>query len=216
MSSLVYDRFQPRDCMRPDPRVIRQERGILGNTGSVPTMAVALVILLWMSFGVLFVTLLMGQIQPLGYVISDWFGASWIATHFTLGVCGSIFALFVVVITMFYFIGTAKAVKEGVRDYQLDRDYYELTLKYKRKFFPAMTVSLLFYIALPSLGAASMVNYVDPWIHGVSSYLTLMLHGWICFRGQEYLLENDQLVAKVDYLIQKRERADQEKPATTS
>lgn len=136
--------------------------------------------------------------------------APFIAAHFTLGVCAALIALFGVVITMFYFIGTAKAVKEAVRDHDLDREYYRLTLKYKRKYFPGMTASLLFYIATPSLGGAAMVDMVSPYLHGGVAYLTLLVHGWICVRGQQYLMENDRLVAKVDYLVKQKQGADED------
>lgn len=170
-------------------------------------MGIALVGLLWLGFGVLLLSVLMAHVPIVANVMTWLANAPFVATHFTLGVCASLTALFGVVITMFYFIGTAKAVKEAVRDYELDREYYELTLKYKRKYFPGMTLSLLFYIATPSLGGATMVDMVAPYVHGVVAYLTLIVHGWICIRGQEYLLENDRLVAKVDYLVKQKEES---------
>lgn len=171
-------------------------------------MALALVVLLWIGFGALLLNILMAHVPSIAGVVTYIAGAPFIATHFTLGVVSSLIALFAVVITMFYFIGTAKAVKEGVRDHNLDRDYYELTLKYKKQYFPGMTASLLFYIAAPGFGAAAQVGSVSHLTHGIVAYLTLLVHLWICVRGQEYLIENDRLVAKVDYLIQKKTKDD--------
>ena len=167
-------------------------------------MAIALIILLWIGFAALLLNILMAHVSVVAEIVSSISGASFIATHFTLGVVSSLIALFAVVITMFYFIGTAKAVKEGVRDHDLDHGYYEMTLKYKKKYFPGMTASLLFYIAAPGFGAAAQVGSVSHFTHGVVAYLTLLIHLWICVKGQEYLIENDRLVAKVDYLIQKK------------
>jgi len=169
-------------------------------------MALALIVLLWLGFVGMLVNILMAQIPTISSFVTTATGTTFLASHFVLGVSASILALFGVVITMFYFIGTAKAVKEAVRDYDLDREYYEMTLKYKRKYFPGMTGSLIFYIALPSLGSAVMVDYLPVWSHGVFAYLTLLVHGWICLRGQQYLLENDRLMAKVDWLVREAEK----------
>lgn len=169
-------------------------------------MALALIVLLWLGFVGILINILMAEVPFLSTFVSSAIGTSFLESHFVLGVSASIIALFGVVITMFYFIGTAKAVKEAVRDYDLDRGYYEMTLKYKRKFFPGMTGSLLFYIALPSLGSAVMVDYLPAWSHGVFGYLTLLVHAWICFRGTQYLMENDRLMAKVDWLVREAEK----------
>lgn len=174
-------------------------------------MAIALVVLLWLGFLGILLNILMAQVPVVARWMTSLAGSPFIGTHFVVGVCASILALFGVVITMFYFIGTAKAVKEAVRDYKLDRGYYEMTLKYKKKYFPGMTLSLLFYIGLPSLGSAVMVDYLSPWIHGWFAYATLLMHGWICVRGQQYLIENDRLMAKVDWLVKKNEMGEKSK-----
>lgn len=174
----------------------------------VMSLALALVVLLWFGFGLLLLNVLMAHVPPLAELLTTMAGAPFVATHFTLGVIASLVALFGVVITMFYFIGTAKAVKEGVRDHDLDRGYYEMTLKYKKKYFPGMTLSLLFYVATPGFGAAVQVGSINPLTHGLVAYLTLIIHLWICVRGQQYLIENDRLVAKVDYLVQKQTRSE--------
>ena len=165
-------------------------------------MAVALIGLLFMSLVMLVANLVLGYDPGLA---TQYLGTSFLSAHIMLGVLASLLALFSVVITMFYFIGTAKAVEEGVRDYELDRRYYEMTLKYKKKYFPVMTVSLLVYIALPSVGAAVSANYLASWYHEIVAYLTILTHGYICYSGWGYIFENDRLVNTVDRLIREQE-----------
>ncbi|MFB6355178.1 MAG: hypothetical protein ABEJ65_01515 [bacterium] len=168
-------------------------------------MSIALIVLLWMSLLLILGNYVVGISEGVRAVITGLTGISFLPFHFILGVISSLLALFSVVITMFYFIGTGKAVKEGVKEHDLDERYYRMTLKYKKKFFPVMTLSLLFYIALPCVGAAVSANYLGSLTHHLVSVATIIVHFYISVRGVYYLYENDRLVSTVHRLIQEAE-----------
>lgn len=170
-------------------------------------MAVALFALLSLSLFMLGANILLGEWPT---VASTILGTQFLSTHIILGLLGSLLALFSVVITMFYFIGTGSAVKEGVQDYELDQRYYQMTLKYKKKFFPVMTLSLIVYIALPAVGAAVTVDYLGPGLHRMVAYLTFVTHAYITYKGWEFIFENDRVVATVDRLIRESKENDDE------
>ncbi len=166
-------------------------------------MAVALLALLFTSLLLLVANLLLGVFPSLA---SEFFGTAFLRTHIILGVIAPLLALFSTVITMFYFIGTGKAVKESVQEWDLDRRYYEMVLKYKKRYFPTMTLSLLVYIGLPSVGAATSANYLSPEFHSMVAYLTILTHGFVCYQGWFYIFENDRLVTTVDRLVHERQQ----------
>lgn len=165
-------------------------------------MAIALLGLLFVSLLAIGMNLLLGEFPSLGVYL---FGKASLATHMMVGVVASLLGLFSVVITMFYFIGTGKAVKETIKEWDLDKRYYDMVLKYKRKYFPTMTASLLVYIGVAGFGAAASVNYIDDWYHGLVGYLTFATHLLICYQGVFYIYENDRLVNTVDRLAREAE-----------
>jgi hypothetical protein len=94
----------------------------------------------------------------------------------------------------------------------LDERYYEMVLKYKKRYFPTMTLSLLVYIALPGVGAAATTDTVSSGFHGIIAYLTVLTHGFICYQGWHYIFENDRLVATVDRLAREKQAEEDTPP----
>lgn len=170
-------------------------------------MAIALLALLFVSLSLLTLNILAAEVSMIGSTLTSLIGGSFISVHFTLGVVASVLCLFSVVITMFYFIGTGRAVKDSVKDYGLDRRYYQMILKYKRKYFPVMTLALVIYIALPTLGAAAQAKYIAPGFHGLFSYITLVTHAFVCYQGWGYIFENERVVATVNRLVREHQEA---------
>lgn len=172
-------------------------------------MAVGLFALLIMGLATLIMNLILGEFPALAQIL---FGMPYLTVHVIFGVIASLLALFGTVITMFYFIGTGKSVKEGVQEWDLDERYYEMVLKYKKKYFPTMTLSLLVYIALPGVGAAVTTDTVSPGLHGLVAYLTVLTHAFICYQGWHYIFENDRLVATVDRLAREKQQQEDAQP----
>lgn len=171
-------------------------------SGGIP-LAIALLALLFLSEFFLAANLLLGVYPSLARSLLE---VSFLSTHIIFGVIASLLALFSTVITMFYFIGTGKAVKESVQEWDLDKRYYEMVLKYKKRYFPTMTLALIVYISLPGVGAATSANYLSSGFHGLVAYLTVLTHGFICYQGWNYIFENDRLVATVDRLVREKQR----------
>jgi len=172
-------------------------------------VAVGLFALLIMGLATLVMNLVLGEYPALA---QNLVGMPFLTVHVIFGVIASLLALFGTVITMFYFIGTGKSVKEGVKEWDLDERYYEMVLKYKKRYFPTMTLSLLVYIALPGVGAAATTDTVSSGFHGIIAYLTVLTHGFICYQGWHYIFENDRLVATVDRLAREKQAEEDTPP----
>ncbi len=166
-------------------------------------MAVALLALLSAGLIMLGADLFVSQNLALAASLVN--ASSGLSVWLIFEVLAALTALFSVVITMFYFIGTGRAVKESVRDHDLDERYYDMVLKYKRRYFPAMTLALVFYVALPGVGAAVTVDYVGRTTHFLVALVTLLVHLYVCWLGWSFIIENDRLVATVDRLVRERE-----------
>lgn len=166
-------------------------------------MAVALLALLSAGLIMLGADLFVSQNLALAASLVN--ASSGLSVWLIFEVLAALTALFSVVITMFYFIGTGRAVKESVRDHDLDERYYDMVLKYKRRYFPAMTLALVFYVALPGVGAAVTVDYVGGTTHFLVALATLLVHLYVCWLGWSFIIENDRLVATVDRLVRERE-----------
>lgn len=168
-------------------------------------MAVALLALLFIGLVLLGADLWVSQNLALAAALVD--ASSGVSVWIIFEVLASLTALFSVVITMFYFIGTGKAVKESVSDHELDSAYYDMVLKYKKRYFPVMTLALVAYVALPAVGAAVTVDYVGSTVHFLVALVTFLAHVYVCYLGWSYIIENDRLVSTVDRLVREKQQA---------
>src|SRR5213595_2762865 len=85
----------------------------------------------------------------MGFMISD---RSGISQHFLFGVFTTFLVTFAQSMTMFYFIGTGKQVKDLVSSYPAGQEFIQRTKTFKTKTFPPATWAMLFTMATMILG----------------------------------------------------------------
>ena len=76
--------------------------------------------------------------------------------------------------TMFYFIGTGKVVREAVQDAGLEGDWIARTKTFKQQTFPAAMWAMGFIMATSILGGAVDTGHLAGWIHGLLGIGTLI------------------------------------------
>lgn len=164
-------------------------------------MTPALLGLLFCALILLLLNTAVGHFPGLGtWVASNFLGmeSEFLEFHIILGVLGVLLALFSVCLVMFYLIGTGKQIKENIQEENLDKNLYKPVKEGKRRFFPTLTLAMVMYVALPCVGAAVTVDYLNPGFHRLLAYLTVLTHGFVCYQALHYLKEQDRTIVKIN------------------
>lgn len=122
-------------------------------------MAAALVTLLILSWMGLAAVVGLGYAGHWGLVESVWH-VYLALPSFLLGILGHS-------MTMFYFIGTGKVVREAVQEAGLEGDWIARTKEFKQQTFPAAMWAMGFIMATSILGGAVDTGHLAGWIHGL-------------------------------------------------
>jgi len=115
-----------------------------------------------------------------GYAI----GQGWVAPerHMLLAIPAALFQLFGHSLTMFYFIGTGRRIKEWAAERGGDPQLLRRVADFKRRVFPAATYTLALVIAVFVLGGASTAHVVPGYVHGLLALAALALNGFALVR----------------------------------
>lgn len=126
--------------------------------------------------------------------------------HVTIGLPSALLVILTHSITMFYFIGSGKTLKEAVAANNLDPAYIEKTKVFKRITSPLATYTMLAAVVLACLGGAAQVGKVNPRLHEVTAWVTLLLHIWTCVQSVRCIIANqllaDQAVQELNRKVQ--------------
>jgi hypothetical protein len=101
--------------------------------------------------------------------------------HFVLALVSTILALFAHCMTMFYFIGTGKILKEAAieRGFESELQVVARTRRMKAETSGIATLAMVTIIVSFVIGGGAVPRpniAVAPWIHGVAAILGLVLH----------------------------------------
>jgi hypothetical protein len=107
------------------------------------------------------------------------------------------FATFLVTLsqsmTMFYFIGTGKQVKDIVIDHSITEGYVQRTKVFKARFFPPAIWAMLFTMATFIIGGGVHVKMIPPWVHLLLAAAALFFNIQAFFRGAKYMMQHNML-----------------------
>ncbi len=78
-----------------------------------------------------------------------------VGTHMFIGLGALIFAAFVHVIALTYFMGTGRFLEETSKAYSLSSEFHDRSQRLKYRMLPGMTLCLLLLIATGALGAVA-------------------------------------------------------------
>src|SRR5262245_22564802 len=131
-------------------------------------------------------------------------GRAGLGQHFLFGFFTTFLVALVQSMTMFYFIGTGKQVKDLVANYSNGNEFIRRTRVFKAKVFPPATWAILFTMATMILGGGvdTHVWWTPPLLHGLLSAVALYFNGVAFWKEAKYMIQNNLLMAEVDRHIQ--------------
>jgi hypothetical protein len=121
------------------------------------------------------------------FVISVYLGFSHPVGHVQQHVLFGLFATFLVTLsqsmTMFYFIGTGKQVKDLVISHSIAEGFVQRTKVFKAKTFPPALAAMLLTMATMILGGGVHTRMIPSWIH------LLLAAGALFYNIKAFVLE---------------------------
>lgn len=138
----------------------------------------------------------------------------WINFHRLLGVAAGLLVILVNSITITYFVGTSRWVKEVVDAYRLDENLAEESRVIKRKSFPWSVFGMLVIVAIVALGAASdpsgwtasnAVKFVSP--HYLAAIIGLIFIAFAYWMQWTRIAENYAVIERIMGLVAERQQA---------
>ncbi len=117
----------------------------------------------------------------------------------------ALFTTFVIVLaqcmSIFYFIGTAKQVKDLMVDHPRREEFVLRTRTFKAGVFPAASWTIVFTMAVFIIGAGVDTRVVPVWIHTGLGALALATFIYALFREIQYMSKNNILLDEVAGLV---------------
>ena len=126
--------------------------------------------------------------------------------HVVLALTAVSLALFAHTMTMFYFIGTAKKIKEFIESWEDDvrTEIRARTIATKKALFPMIMLSCLLLMAAFILGGAHDARVVSRSVHTWVAYGALLVHVHTASLETIHLLRNVNLIREVNDLALRR------------
>ena len=106
--------------------------------------------------------------------------------------------------TMFYFIGTGKQVKDLVASLPAGPQLVQRTKVFKAKVFPPALWAMLFTMATMIIGGGvhTHVAWTPPLLHTLLAAASLYFNVVAFWKEAKYMIENNMLLQEVDRLLQ--------------
>ena len=135
----------------------------------------------------------------MGFMISDRAG---IRQHFLFGFFTTFMVALAQSMTMFYFIGTGKQVKDLVAKHAASQDFIQRTKRFKAKVFPPATWAILFTMATMILGGGVDTRVIPTFVHTILAAISLYYNLVAFWREAKYMIEHNILMEELDRLLQ--------------
>jgi hypothetical protein len=149
-------------------------------------VAAFLLITTLMTIAGLVVTMIAGYLASPGHV----------AQHIMLALATVVVGLFSQSMTMFFFIGTGKEIKDKVKGAGEETDVVQRTRDFKSKVFPAAMYAMAAIMVTFIIGGGVATHSTPSWTHHLLAIATLLLYGrayWVQLRAME---ENARLMER--------------------
>ena len=139
-----------------------------------------------------------------GYMFAPEGGGLGIGVHLGLALATSLLLLFSHCWIMFYLIGTGKAIKEAVAEYDLEPELIEKTKEFKNRSYGLLMLAMTVTMAAFILGGGVYTRVIPVWIHHSLFFLALFTQVRALLVERVVLVENDQMMASIDRRLKAR------------
>lgn len=148
--------------------------------------------------------LIVGWLATLGLGVAGFLGYSstraspMMTPHILIAFASSLLLLFSHCWIMFYLIGTGKAIREAVEEYDLEPEMVEKTKAYKSDSYPWLMLAMGMIIATFVLGGGAYSGAIGSWMHHALFYLTAGVQVWTLLIEGRVLLSNERLMTEIN------------------
>ena len=107
--------------------------------------------------------------------------------------------------TMFYFIGTGKFVKDLVANQPSGNEFIRRTKVFKAKVFPPALWAMLFTMATMIIGGGvhTHASWTPPWLHASLAGAGLYFNVLAFYRDAKYMIEHNLLMQELERILPK-------------
>ena len=135
----------------------------------------------------------------LGFMMA---GRAGLSQHFLFGFFTTFLVTLSQSMTMFYFIGTGKQVKDLVINHPAGKEFIQRTRVFKAKVFPPATWAILFTMATMILGGGVDIRVIPTFVHSLLAAASLYFNVIAFWREGKYMIQHSMLMEEVDRLLQ--------------
>src|SRR5438046_279203 len=127
-----------------------------------------------------------------------------LSQHVLLGLFTTFLVTLTQSMTMFYFIGTGRQVKDLVAALPQGSDLVQRTKVFKAKVFPPALWAMLFTMATMIIGGGvhTRVAWTPPLLHGLLAAASLYFNVVAFWKEAKYMIENNILMEEVERSLQ--------------
>jgi hypothetical protein len=126
-----------------------------------------------------------------------------LAQHVLFGLFTTFLVTLTQSMTMFYFIGTGKQVKDLVANLPSGPQFVQRTRVFKAKVFPPSLWAMLFTMATMIIGGGvhTRVAWTPPLLHALLAAISLYYNIVAFWQEAKYMLEQNMLMEELDRLL---------------
>jgi hypothetical protein len=136
------------------------------------------------------------------YLGLTWTNTGLLSQHITIGIFSTMITLLAHSMTMFYFLGKGKAVREAAAEGGLSRDYERRIAVARKPVFSIATLAMVATIVTALAGASVDTGVLPAGVHGVLAYSCLALNLGALRVEIAALTESGRVVEEVNQLLQ--------------
>lgn len=136
------------------------------------------------------------------YLGLTWTNTGLLSQHITVGIFSTMITLLAHSMTMFYFLGKGKAVREAAAEGGLSREYERRIAIARKPVFSIATLAMLLTIVTALAGASVDTGVLPAGVHGVLAYSCLALNLGALRAEINALTESGRVVEEVNQLLQ--------------
>jgi len=128
-------------------------------------------------------------------------GRTGLGQHFLFGFFTTFLVTLTQSMTMFYFIGTGKQVKDLVANHPSGKEFIQRTKVFKARVFPPALWAMLFTMATMILGGGVDTRVIPAFVHTLLAAAALYFNVVAFWKEAKYMVEHNMLMEELDRFL---------------
>jgi hypothetical protein len=128
-------------------------------------------------------------------------GRTGLGQHFLFGFFTTFLVTLAQSMTMFYFIGTGKQVKDLVANHPSGKEFIQRTKVFKARVFPPALWAMLFTMATMIVGGGVDTRVIPAFVHTVLATAALYFNVVAFWKEAKYMVEHNMLMEELDRFL---------------